>query len=182
MAGIQTVDVPDAFNPLDLTDLSVDAGTIDPATLVATYPIESGWVGMQSIVCSLGGQTLGAWRTWSDASPTSSAFPTSVPDVTLNRWYTHISVTCAGGATNPIPMQFRYQIGTGTWNLLTEDFVNPARATVSGIFVPAGYNLEAANQVSGAGGDTVTIELIGYQASRGVALPLFPTMSVIEGT
>ena len=53
MAGIQTVDVPDAFNPLELDDLSVDAGQIDPETLVATYPIESVWVNMQPIVCSL---------------------------------------------------------------------------------------------------------------------------------
>ncbi len=174
MAGIQTVDVPNAFGHLELDDLSVDAGQIDPETLVATYPIESGWVNMQPIICSLGSQALGGWRTWYDTSTSSSAFPTSIPDVTKNRWYTNITITLAGGATTPIVVQLAWLIGSGSWNLYKFPLTNPTKATVSNIFVPAGYTLRITNGTSGAGGDTMTPELIGFQASPGVALPMLP--------
>lgn len=182
MAGIQTVDVPDAFNPLELDDLSVDAGQIDPETLVATYPIESGWINMQPIVCTLGGQALGGWREWFDiGGSTGSAFPTAIPDITKNRWYTNITITLSGGVTNPILVSFFWYIGTTNWNLYKPSFTNPSKVTVSNIFVPAGITLRIANGTSAAAGDSIGVELIGFQASPGVALPLIPGATFMMG-
>lgn len=174
MAGIQTPDVPGAFDVLELDDLSVDAGSIDPQTISAVYPVESAWISQSPIICSLGSQTLGAWRTWLDTTTTASASPTTVPLVNQNRWYTSITVSITGGSVDPIAYQLSLQVGAANWPISRFDQPNPSRGYIHGIWIPAGYTLAITNSDSGAGA-TMTVELMGLQAPRGSALPLFPT-------
>lgn len=175
--GIQSPHIPNAFDPLDLADLSVNAGTIDPELLQAVYAVSGEMIGLDSIISSLGSQTLGAWRTWTDAGATLNA--ANAPDISMNRWYTSIAVRLSGGVTANIDYQVSYEVPPGgAYRVLVGTCANAGDSGVYGVFVPAGQTLQIKNNTNGNAGDTMNVEITGVQAKPGAPLPTFPPLSV----
>ena len=171
-----------AFDPLKLTDLSVNNAQVDAELLTAVYPVEAAWVGMQPLISRGDAVSInGTSATISDTSCNTHIRPDTGPPLEENnRYYTAISLQLDGtGTVNPIKVRVLIQSGTSANEVYAVSATNPARTFIGPLFVPAGTTLNVNNTVNGGSGVTMGISLYGWQAGPGVPLPLTPSPAVI---
>lgn len=171
-----------AFDPLKLTDLSVNNAQVDAELLTAVYPVEAAWVGMQPLISRGDAVSInGSSQTITDTSCNTHVRPdTGPPLVENNRYYTAIAIQLDGtGTVNPIEVRFLIASGAASNEVFLASCVNPARSYIGPLFVPAGTTLQVVNQINGGSGDTMSLSLYGWQAGPGVPLPLTPGPAVL---
>lgn len=171
--GIQQRDAINAYSRLLPTDLSVDAGRIDPGNLVPVYPVDPKWLGMEPfILVSLAAVDInGAIGFMDDTDPTR-VLTGEAPVVAENRFYVSCGVLLDGtGTIDPLEVAAQWRVAFVADNIISGAPANPGRIDFTSVVVPAGYTLRLTTRVNGGAGDTCRFYFRGFKAPTGVPLP-----------
>jgi hypothetical protein len=177
--GIQTPDVINTLEQLNLADASLELPAINPADLNAVYPIEAGWVRKGDIAWNTATISLnGLIYTATDLVDSIIRYDAEQQGAILvgrNRFYSYIVLEVDGGTVNPLEFTLKTNI-PGVLNIVMAQvsIPNPGAVAIGPIFIPAGLVLAINNSVNGGAGDTVNISCLGVQAPPGVPIPLMP--------
>lgn len=175
---IQQTDVINCLDRLRPGDLSLDGGSFNPDVLVPTYPVESGWVGMElvsSVVAATSINGANVYLNDTDDMTTQSNY--AAPDITKNRYYVYTTVILAGGTVANIRIAHNWLAGGVTNMIRLENCSNAGWMFTGPWFVPAGVKFRIYNSQQGGAGDTMAWQVHGFQADPGVALPLIPAVA-----
>ena len=178
--GIQAIGVVRAFEQLNLTDRSVEAGQIDPTQLSAVAPIELGWIQLRPFKSANDGISINGVKVdLTDTSDFSVTWGRPL-DLAQNRYYTHIWCKAAGGTVTPLNWVLSYDVGGSEMEFFRLSVANPGRFTYGPVFVPAGAALIVKTATNGGAGDAADVRAFGYQQHVGVPMPLFPRGDHLE--
>ena len=179
-SGIQQPHVPNVFDVLNPTDVSTDAGTIDPSVLSPVFPIDPTWVGTQPLWSRAGGSIAGSALTLRDDTPTGSDNWGYLVDPLLQQYYPWIQIGVHGAGTTPITVKVQLVIGVSTFNARVFTVANVSEAvTVGPFYSPPGSRMQVYFS-AGSGTDSADASWMGFQADAGVPLPLIPTVTVSQ--
>lgn len=183
MVGAQIIDVINAINRLNPTDANVENPVIDPSVLSLIYGVDPKWVGLDYAALSSATTTInGAVADFEDTD--ASDWPTVNPvgstfGIGNTRSHT-VHANILGGATTPITIQLSWFVaGIGGFDLCRIQVTNPGTFTAFGVVAPPGFSLRLRASAGGAG-DTVTVQMCGYQAPPGVGVPITSPFVIVS--
>ena len=183
MSGIQQPNIIEVFDPLDLTDLSVEAGQIDPTQLTAVYPINPGWLSPQVVSGSGSDSIDGSNGAVDDTADLSTLLSSSgQPTTSDQRYYSTIRLYLSGGTVTPLSIAIQKVYASGSAIQLTPTFslANPSDHTVGPFYFEAGTICRVRCHTVGGSGDAITAEFNGFKSRPGIPLPTIQTPSLLE--
>jgi hypothetical protein len=182
MAGIQNLGVINNLERLDLDDLSLDQGAIDPSTVSPVYPIEAGWIGLSPITWTMPSTSInGAVINQDDTGPGLTIVPTQNITVAQERYYSAIRVAMQGGTVSPIRIVFNVITQGQGAEVLRVNMTNPSGIHVAPILLGPGQVLRISSLDVGGAGDTIFASAVGIIAKSGVPIPIVPSATLVVG-
>lgn len=174
--GIQSPNIPNIWNPLDLADANPELPEVDTSLIQVVYDIDPAYVSLTPLLLSES-QSVAAASASFIASTTMTERPGSAAlDPNLVQIYHHINTEISGGTNTPLQVGFFLRRGGSTDILDQFAHVNAGRANAGALLVPAGWDLQITCQQGGAG-DSFTAFVNGYQVAAGLPVPVVPYTS-----
>lgn len=172
MPGIQEQAVVNVMNRLRLTDLSVDAGQIDPSILSAVYGPKPEWIRLVPTltrdVTAINGVTI------NDDDVDATVISGQGPVLSDNRMWQFVQIMLSGGTVSPIIVSLTINVGGDGIEIWRDDMVNPSRLMLGPFLIPAGSTHRVATGTNGGVGDQIHVTRFGFQSPIGIGFPIVP--------